>query len=138
MIKSFRGTVLLFASIISLVATLTTHADLLFDNSSTDLKYRLNPGLSEIGDQIIMTSSGQITNFAFEFYGTNSASAGSFAGNVEAQIKFYQMNGQPFNGFASPGTVLWASGWFSINNITGPTARATLNFTSADFGTLLL
>jgi hypothetical protein len=139
MIKSFRGTVLLLAAILALGVTFSVKADLLFENSQTDLAYRLNPGLSEVGDQIILSSGGMaLTNFSFEFYGVNTASTTTFAGNVEAQVKFYQMNGTPFNGIATPGTELWSSGWFSMNNLTGPTARNTLVFTTADFGTLIL
>jgi hypothetical protein len=97
---------------------------LLFDNSTTDLLYRFNPGTQEVGDQILLSHAGYLTNFAFEFYGTNTASPGNlaFAGSVEAQVKIYLMDGPLFNGENTPGSPLYVSDWSPIGS---PTIRNT-------------
>jgi len=113
---------------------LSASADTLFDNTMTDLNYRFNPGTQEVGDQILLSHTAFLTNFAFEFYGTNTLSAGSltFAGNVEVRVKIYQMDGPLFNGYNSPGTPLYTGDWIVI----GATPRNTMVFTAnGDFPT---
>ena len=105
-------------------------AEVIFDNSANDLGLRFNPGLLEVGDEILLTNhSRYLTNFAFEYWGTNSAAPGNplFSGNVQFRIRFYQMDGPTFNGYPSPGTAFWDSGWI---NMPPPTPRQTLVFTA--------
>jgi len=120
---------ILFLSSAVLTLAYSASADLLFDNSTTDLKYRFNPGTQEVGDQIQLAHAGYLTNFAFEFYGTNSLSPGNlaFAGNVEAQVKIYLMDGPLFNGENSPGKAIYTSGWSLIGP---PTSRDTLIYSA--------
>jgi hypothetical protein len=104
------------------------HATPIYDNSANDLMARFSPGTTEVGDEILLAGSERyLTNFSFEYYGTNTASPGnaSFAGSVEARVRFYKNDGTPFNGYATPGTIMYDSGWFGG---FGPTARSTLNF----------
>jgi hypothetical protein len=125
---------ILFLSLTLLTLAFSASADLLFDNSTTDLKYRFNPGTQEVGDQIVLADSGFLTQFRFEYYGTNTLSPDNlaFAGNVEAQVKFYLMDGPLFNGENSPGTPRYTSGWSAI----GPTVRNTLIYSAGlDFPT---
>src|SRR4030095_10627124 len=91
-------------SCVFLALTLPASADTFFDNSQVDLKYRLNPGLAEGGDQIRLERPGFLTHFAFEFYGTNSLSADNtqFSGSIEARVRFYLNDGPLFNGVQSP------------------------------------
>lgn len=136
MIKSFRGTVLLITGTLALAASTPLQAQrTLFDNTSTDLQYRLTAGTAQIGDQIILSEAGvYMTAFSFEYFGTNTASAGTttFGGPVQARVRFYLNDGSPFNGVPGPGTQLFDSGAFAISPT--PDGRATLNFTAgADF-----
>jgi hypothetical protein len=102
----------------------------IFSNTNNDLLTRLNPGTTEVGDEIILTGTDRYLNyFSFEFWGTNTANANSFSGNVMAEIRFYVNNGPPYHGYATPGpTPFYDSGLFSINALTGPTPRSTLIF----------
>lgn len=79
-----------------------------------------------MGDEILLTGSERyLTNFSFEFWCTNTANPFAFAGPVEARVRFYQNNGTNFNGYASPGTNFYDSGWFAL----APTERSTVVFT---------
>ena len=95
-------------------------ADLVYDNSSTDLLTRFNPGVNEVGDEIALGGSGRtVTNFIFQYYGLN------FSGNEQARVRFYLNDGaSSSSGPRVPSTVLYDSGLFAI----GPTSRATLIF----------
>jgi hypothetical protein len=106
-------------------------AAVIFDNSAHDLVTRFAPGTNEVGDEILLGSPERyLTNFAFEFWGTNSANPEAFAGEVEARVRFYENNGDSFNGFPSPGDQFYDSDWFSI----APTPRSTEVFTlGSDF-----
>ncbi len=103
----------------------------IYDNSVNDLVTRFNPGTAEIGDEIQLAGTERfLTQFDFEYWGTNTAAPGAFAGTIQARVKFYQNNGALFNGYSSPGTVIYDSGLF---NITTPTSRDTEVF-SIGFG----
>jgi hypothetical protein len=115
---------LLSATVLSWSAGAVT----IYDNSGNDLVTRLNPGLKEIGDEIIFAGTERyVTQFDFEYYGLNSANSLLFSGNVEARVRFYLNDGPTFNTYATPGTVLFDSGWFGG---FGPTPRNTLVFAS--------
>jgi len=101
-------------------------AAVIFNNSTNDLVTRLAPGTNEVGDEILLAGTERyLTNFSFEFWGTNTANPAAFAGDVEARVRFYQNNGAPFNGYPTPGTNFYDSGWFSV----APTPRSTEIFT---------
>jgi hypothetical protein len=102
----------------------------IFDNTTRDPRVRLDPGSTQVGDEIILTTNNwYLQNFSFEYWGTNSASPANtvWSGNVQAEVRMYLMNGAPFNGFATPGTVLYDSGLFSVPS---PTPRSTFVFTA--------
>src|SRR5664279_1140872 len=101
-------------------------AAVIFDNSVNDLVTRFAPGTNEVGDEIILAGTERyLTNFQFEFWGTNTADPTAFAGPVQARVRFYENNGTNFNGYPSPGSEFYDSGWFSI----APTPRSTEVFT---------
>jgi uncharacterized protein (TIGR02597 family) len=107
---------------------------LVYDNSANDLLVRFDPGALEVGNEIILTEPViRLSEFSFEWWGTNSG-GGSFAGNVQVQLRFYMNDGPLVSGYPSPGTVLFDSGPFSIP----ASPRATLIYTEADFIDLAL
>lgn len=119
--------ILLAVGALWLGLTLPLGALTLFDNSVNDLLTRFDPGTYEVGDEILLASADTyLTNFSFEFWGTNTASPTSFAGDVEARVTFYEMNGPLVNGIPTPGTIIWQSDWF---NVSSPTSRSTFVFT---------
>jgi hypothetical protein len=107
-------------------------ADTLFDNTANDLHARFNPGTYEVGDQITLAGIGNLTYFSFEWWGTNTLQPdnSSFAGAIQADVRFYYNTGTPFNGYASPGeTPFYDSGWFLFSEVGAtPTARSTFEF----------
>lgn len=108
-------------------------ATTIYDNSVNDLLTRFNPGLLEVGDQIVLAGTERfLTNFSFEYYATNTANPSALAGaNVEARVRFYLNDGVLFNGYATPGTMFYDSGLFSVGL---PTDRSTFVFTAgSDF-----
>lgn len=124
MLKRNLATLLLAISCTAV--PLTSRADVIYNNSVNDLTNRFSPGTLEVGEEIVFGGSARfLTNFAFEFFGTNTISQSIYQGNVEARVRFYAMDGQPFNGYTAPGTSLFDTEWFPL---AGPTTRATLNF----------
>lgn len=93
-------------------------AEIVYSNGWNDLNIRFNPGLFEVGDEIVLAGSARIVNyFRFQYYGLD------FSGNEQVRVRFYANDGPPsVSGPLMPGTVLWDSGWYDI----GPTERSTL------------
>lgn len=108
-----------------------SNADIIYNNSTNDLLTRFDPGTKEVGDELILAGSARfLTNFSFEFWGTNTGNPSAFSGTVTATVRFYLNDGPLFNGYATPGTPVYSSGPFAIT----PTARSTLIFTAgSDF-----
>ena len=105
---------------------------LIFDNSENDLLTRFNPGTVEVGDEIILAGTDRyLTQFSFEYWGVNTDHPLTFQGDVEARVTFYLNDGNPpFNGYPTPGTVLYQSAFFPVT----PTDRSTLVFTAGSDG----
>jgi hypothetical protein len=100
----------------------------IYNNSTNDLALRFNPGTSEIGNEIILGGTDRyLTDFSFEYWGV-SINPSSFAGSIQARVEFYLNNGQFFNGYLTPGTSFYDSGWFSV---PAPTPRSTFVFSAA-------
>ncbi len=97
-------------------------AEYVYRNSTVDLNTRFNPGLIEVGDEIILGGTlRNLTHFDFQYYGI------SFSGNEQARVRFYLNDGTAFGGdtnYLRPSTVFYDSGLFNIS----ATARSTLNF----------
>jgi hypothetical protein len=123
----------LVIGVLWVVFALPLRATTIFDNSSNDLTNTFEPGTLEVGDEIILLNSPAryLTNFSFEYWGTNDANPAAFSGTVQARVRFYQNNGALFSGYPSPGTNLYDSGWFSVP----PTPRSTLIFSNTSFCT---
>lgn len=100
-------------------------ADIVYQNTTGDLSTIFNPDTLEVGDEIILAGGGRsLTNFTFQY----TLSGGS----ATAQLRFYNNDGTPFNGYNTPETMFFDSGTFSIGSGTH-----TLIF-DADFGAGLL
>lgn len=123
-----------------IVATLLTMAvvargGVVYDNTETQLPYVLtfNNG-QEVGDQIWLgnyQTYPYLTNFSIEYYSTNS----SYYGTVTADVRFYFNDGPLYSGYASPGTVFYDTGWFTVSppdSYYAGTNSAVWNFTPAD------
>jgi hypothetical protein len=115
-----------FAFWLGLVGPLSAQT-VLFDNRANDLHSRFNPGTFEVGDEITLAGIGNMSLFSFEFWGTNTAQPdnSTFAGAIQADVRFYYNDGTPFNGYNTPGTKFYDSGWFPVGS---PTARNTFVF----------
>jgi hypothetical protein len=127
-------------SVLALVATLLfavpAPAVTIYDNSVNDLTNRYNPGLLEVGDEVFVASTERLlTGFSFEYYAlVSGVGSGVFSGTPKVQVKFYLNDGPLFNGYATPFTAFYTSGWIDLTPF-GPTERATLVFDQwADFG----
>ena len=137
--KTFaKVNVFLVIGLLWAVSALPLRATIIFDNSSNDLTNTFEPGTLEVGDEIILSSdpARYLTNFSFEYWGTNDANPSAFSGTVQARVRFYQNNGPLYNGYTSPGTGIYDSGWFSVPFPAG--GRKTVTFSGADFCTGLL
>lgn len=137
--KAFgKISVLLIISVLCVGSTLPLRAEVIYDNSANDLVGRFNTGTVEVGDEVMLAGTSRfLTYFSFEFWGTNTASATSFAGDVEARVKLYMNDGTlDANNHVRPGSVLYDSGWFgkTVGPFFGPTERSTFVFTAgSDF-----
>lgn len=121
----------------ALVAGLNAPAVLVYDNSAagSDLGQRFDPGLLETGDEILLAGSERfLTGFAFEYWALNNGTTSGVFSGIDARIRFYLNDGPTFNGYATPGTAFYDSGWLD-GLITTPTNRATINFDYGDFAT---
>jgi len=103
-----------------------------YDNSANDLATRLETGPSEVGEEIILAGTERyLEGFSYEFWSTNLTGAPSFEGtNVTVRLRFYANDGTNFNGYPTPGTVLYDSGEFWLGTDTTP--RATVIYSEAD------
>lgn len=107
-----------------------THATVVYQNTTGDLNLFLGAGLFEVGDEIILGPGGSsVTNFTFQY------SLTALSGNEQARVRFYKNDGALFNGFATPGSVVFDSGNFNIAAFG--TGAHTLRF-DTDFGSGLL
>jgi hypothetical protein len=108
--------------------TPAARADLVYDNSTTDLNTRFNPGLFEVGDEIILApgTPRHVTNFIFQYYGVN------LSGTENVQIRFYANDGPAsYSGPFEPGTLLYDSGLFNFGAY-GSTDRNTIAYGGID------
>jgi hypothetical protein len=123
-----KAKVLLLLGVLGVAVAAPAQVQVIYNNSTNDLHARFNPGTFEVGNEITLAgTSRNLTTFSFEYWGINTASATSFSSPIEARLRFYENNGTPFNGYATPGTSFYDSGWFSVPT---PTERSTFIFTA--------
>jgi len=114
-------------STMTVVVGLSASAASIYDNSTIDNGSRLDPGLNEVGDEIVLAGTERyLTDFAFGFWGfSNGGTVSPFAGTPEVRVRFYLNDGIAFNGYATPGTSFYDSDWFSLGP---PTTRDSWEF----------
>lgn len=82
----------------------------------------------EIGNQITLSpNTWSMTSFNVEYYSTGLLNPQ----NVGVDLRFYFNNGAPFNGYATPGTLFYDSGWNYGNLVADPTGD-TITYSKAD------
>ena len=123
-----RLKVLLILGMLGMGLPLPAQVQVIYNNSTNDLHTRFSPGTSEVGNEIMLAGTDRfLTTFSFEYWGINTANRTSFSSPIEARLQFYENNGTPFNGYPTPGTSFYDSGWFSVPT---PTERSTFIFTA--------
>ena len=87
-------------------------AAIIYDNSTT-FQEAFNDTDLEAGDEVNVVGTARlVTGFAFEYFAEFAAT-----GDETARVRFYEMDGAPgTNDFATPGTLLYDSGAFSITS----------------------
>lgn len=110
----------------------------LYQNTATNLGYNLGFNNNDIIGQQIWLGTGalpyNLTSFSFEYYSPNV----TFSGSVTADISFYNNDGALTNGYASPGSLFFNSGTFTLPTAfaaSGGSNSATLLFNTTDFTT---
>lgn len=136
MITTLFGRAKVWLAAIALGVGVNAPAATIYDNTAatSDLGSRHDPGVLEIGDEILLGGPERyLTSFAFEFWALNNGTtSGSFNG-IDVRVRFYLNEGPTFNGYATPSSSFYDSGWLD-SFITTPTNRATINFNAGDFG----
>jgi hypothetical protein len=110
--RSFAALAVIAAGVLS-----TQAQYLVYNNGVNYSGLYLNPGLSEVGDQIILSSPDVASSFAFEYFGSMN-----YSGDEQFRIRFYLNDGLP-SGF--PNSVFYDSGLQSLAQPTDPTGRST-------------
>jgi len=89
---------------------------LVYDNWTNNLSQALDPGQTEVGNQITLADSQRYPSLlSLEYWGTN-ATQQSFAGTVTARVRFYSNDGPALlTGPATPGTIFYDSGPLGIS-----------------------
>lgn len=122
---------------VTLLGATAGNAATIYDNTTGDLGIRYEvPAGYEVGNEIVLNPSDplnrRLSEFSFEFWATNSTSGTTLAGQVGVTLSLYKSDGPSFNGYASPGTLLWQSTPYFL---ASGSLRDTLNYTEAgDFG----
>jgi protein with PEP-CTERM/exosortase system signal len=114
----------------SLLIGFNAFGDTVFYDSYTTSYTPLAVGNNQqIGNEITAGYNATLTGFSFEYYTPSGQSQSS---GVTVDLEIYANNGPLVNGYSSPGTLLYNSGFTSLP--TPEAAGVDLNYTVADFG----
>ena len=110
-----------------LLSGLGARADSFYDSANYNGNaFTLVDG-QEVGNEIFLTgSSFSLTNFTFEYRSTSV----SFSGSVGVDVRFYLNDGPTTNGFATPHSLFYDSGWFT--GVTPATGGNNINYDTSD------
>jgi hypothetical protein len=123
---------LLIAAVFSLAAAALPAATMVYNNGVSYSGFYLNPGTSEVGDEILLGSGPRVANsFQFEYYGSGLQSGG--VNNEQFRVRFYQNDGAflgsgPGGDTYLPNTVFYDSGFQTLAAPTDPSGRNTYLF----------
>ena len=132
--KTFTQKVIALCAGVFLAANMAVYGTtILYDNSTTPTGSNLSfVNGSTIGNEIIMGNpslANTLTSFSFEFY---SAETAFFSSSVQMEVFLYANNGGLVNGYATPNSVLYDSGLFSLPTplqiTSGASLTANINF----------
>ncbi|MCX6902657.1 MAG: hypothetical protein NTW03_04110, partial [Verrucomicrobia bacterium] len=93
-----------------------TPGGLVYDNATNNLFVHFDPGVLEVGDEIHLAGPDRdLQWFGFEYWWTNT-SGGHVLANTgqKVRLRFYANDGPLFNGYPTPGTILYDSGDFPL------------------------
>ncbi len=119
------------------LSALAAHAasSIVYSNATTYTGRELNPGLSEVGDEIILAPGPRFgVSFRFEYYGSN------FSGNETVQLRFRRNDGAFAPGsttFRVPNSILYDSAVQTLPTPIDPSRRNTLLFDISTANSLL-
>ena len=88
----------------------------LFQYSSSGYVFPLLNG-QPVGQQVYLNNQQlavypYLTNFTFAYSSTDTS---AYAGNVQLDVQFFKNDGPTTNGYASPGTLFYQTGWFQVD-----------------------
>src|ERR1700722_915002 len=120
---------LAIGSAVCLFINFRAAGDIIYNNSTGNTGFRLDAANNqEVGDELNLSGPGYyLTNFSFNFY--TSIASGD---NVTLEVLFRNNDGAPFNGYATPGSIFYDSGAFSLNSVTND---GGLDFDISDLST---
>jgi MYXO-CTERM domain-containing protein len=87
--------------------------DTLYQNTANPAGQVMNLNNNQqVGEQIWLgpTVPEYLTNFSFQYYSPVSV----YSGNVQMDVRLYANDGTPFNGYATPSSILFDSGNFAL------------------------
>ena len=122
-----KKTLAAFAAISLSAVAVQAASSIVYSNATTYSGSILNPGLNEVGDEIVLgsgpSSPRYAESFRFEYYGN------SFSGNETFRLRFYENNGTFIgNNTYLPNTVFYDSGVQTLAAPTDPSGRNTYQF----------
>jgi subtilisin-like proprotein convertase family protein len=102
------------------VAEAGVFKNLVYDGLVTELYQAVDASSGEVGSEITLTGTNRfLSAFSFEYFGGGGPDQGAFAGEVDADVRFYANDGPAIGaGRRAPGTVLFDSGPVAIQAST--------------------
>jgi len=129
--KLLRATICAASAVVLSLGSV--RANVIYDNFANQSGYAFSMANGEeIGNQITIPTgvSWSLTNFSVEYYSPSA----TLASDVAIDVRFYQNDGTPENGFPTPGTLIFDSGWFNNNGSSLPgNGYQVVTYTSSDF-----
>lgn len=125
-------TIFTMTAVVSLSAATQVSGNIVYSNAVTYSGFYLNPGLSEVGDEIILGPGPRLAStFRFEYFANNLQSGG--LANEQFRIRFYNNT----TGFPNDVGVFYDSGLVALPVPTDVSGRNTLQF-DLSFETIIL
>ena len=124
--------ILLIAAVFSLATAMVPAATMVYNNGVSYSGFYLNPGGSEVGDEILLGAGPRVaSSFQFEYFGSGLQSGG--VNNEQFRIRFYRNDGAflgsgPGGDTYLPNTVFYDSGAQTLAPPTDPSGRNTYLF----------